>query len=154
MELFAPSPDREATMSTSFAARRFLLVAVIVLVSACGAAPGTPESGTTSAPRPNNSDVITRQELADPMLAGSTLLEAVRKLRPRFLNDRGGALGGARETVMISFNGSELLPLEELARVGVMEVNEIRYLNTAAAAQRFGMAGSNGPVLILALRAR
>ena len=88
------------------------------------------------------------------MLAGSTLLEAVRKLRPRFLNDRGGAIGGGRETVAISLNGSDLLPVGELARIGVMEVNEIRYLNTAAAAQRFGMAGSNGPVLILTLKAR
>ena len=141
-------------MSTSLAARVVPLVALAALVTACAPGPGTTGSATSTTARPNNSDVITRQELADPMLAGSTLLEAVRKLRPRFLNDRGGALGGGRETVMVSFNGSDLMPLEELARFGVMEVNEIRYLNTAAAAQRFGLAGSNGPVLMLTLKAR
>ena len=141
-------------MSPSLLARLLPLAVAVALIPGCATTPAATPDGTPSAPRPNNSDVITRAELADPMLAGSTLLEAVRKLRPRFLNDRGGALGGARETVTISFNGSDLMPLEELARIGVMEVTEIRYLNTAAAAQRFGMAGSNGPVLILTLKAR
>ena len=141
-------------MSTSLAARLLPLVAVVALVSGCAGSPRAATSNDPAAPHSSNSDVITRAELSDPMLAGSTLLEAVRKLRPRFLLERGAGHDATVEAVMISFNGSELMPVSELARLGVSEVTEIRYLNTAAAAQRFGMAGSNGPVLMLTMRAR
>jgi hypothetical protein len=141
-------------MSASFVARLLPLVAAVALLDACATAPGAAPPGDARASRMNNSDVITRDELADPMLTGSTLLEAVRRLRPRFLSERGGGRGGTSEAVMVTFNGSDLMPVTELARLSVTEVTEIRYLNTAAAGQRFGLAGSNGPVLILTLKAR
>jgi hypothetical protein len=141
-------------MSTSFPARFLALAVTTALISACAPAPGSAPSTDVPAPRSSNSDIITRAELADPMLAGSTLLEAVRRLRPRFLNVRGASFDGTLEAVKISYDGSELLPVSELSRMEVTEVTEIRYLNTAAAAQRFGMAGSNGPVLLLTMRAR
>jgi hypothetical protein len=63
---------------------------LVALASSCASSPGTAASGPAPT-RASNSDVITRDELADPSLAGSTLLEVVRRLRPRFLNERGAA---------------------------------------------------------------
>jgi hypothetical protein len=93
--------------------------------------------------------VITRQELADPVLNAGTLLEAIQRLRPRFVADRGGAIGGVKEPVQISINGGDPMALGELARIGVSEVTEIRYLSTADAGLRFGLRGSMGPVLLV-----
>ena len=141
-------------MSTSLPIRLSPLVVAVALISACAANPGSAAPSAAPATRNSNSDIITREELANPLLAGSTLLEAVRRLRPRFLNERGGGLHGTSEVVMASYNGSDLVPLAELSRMAVTEVTEVRYLNTAAAALRFGLAGSNGPVLLLTMKAR
>ena len=141
-------------MSSSLPARLLPLALIIVLASACAANPGSASATAAPGARNSNSDVISLEELSNPVLAGSTVLEAVRRLRPRFINERSAGLHGASEVVMASYNGSELVPVAELSRMAVTEVTEIRYLNTAAAALRFGLAGSNGPVLVLTMKAR
>jgi hypothetical protein len=146
-------PGPRGIMTTFLPARLLPLIAAVALIAGCATNPGSESTSASSTTRLSNSDIITREELANPLLAGNTVLEAVRRLRPRFVNERGGGLQGASEVVMASYNGSELVPLAELSRMAVTEVTEIRYLNTAAAALRFGLAGSNGPVLLLTMKA-
>jgi hypothetical protein len=98
--------------------------------------------------------VITQEELADPSVAGGTMLEAVRYLRPRFLNTRGGDIRGEPEGAQVSVNGGELGPLSDLARMSTAEVSEVRYLSVAEAGLRFGLKGSMRPVLLITLRSR
>jgi hypothetical protein len=133
-------PTSRRTWSMSY-----VIAAALVLACASSGTSGSAPQGRA----PKNSDVITREELADPSLAGDTVLEVVRRLRPRFVNDRGGSIGGVNEGVQISINGGTLMALGELGRLGVSEVTEIRYLSTADAGLRFGLRGSMGPVLLV-----
>jgi hypothetical protein len=118
------------------------------LALACASGSGGAASEPQARPS-RNSDVITHQELADPALAGGTLLDAIQRLRPRFVADRGGAIGGVKEPVQISINGGDPTALGDLARIGISEVTEVRYLSTADAQLRFGLRGSMGPVLLV-----
>ena len=127
-------------------------LALLMLIAGCASSPGTatPSSGVSH----SNSDVITRQELADPALAGNTVVEALRRVRPRFLNERGAALKGAPERVQVSLNGAEPVPLGELTRLELVDIEEIRYLSVADAGLRFGLRGNMVPVLLVTLRQR
>lgn len=129
----------------SFVAQSLALLAL----AACASAPaaGTPAGKTTG-------DVITRAELADPSLAGTSVLDAVRRLRPRFLNQRQTGLHAESEGAQVSINGNQPGPLTDLARVEIGDVEEIRYLNAADANLRFGLASAMRPVLVVTLRAR
>jgi hypothetical protein len=137
----------------SFRRYGLILGALSALVSlACASSSGV------SASKPNSngsgSDVITEQELADPSLAGSSVLDAVRRLRPRFLNQRSAGLKGEDNTARVSVNGATLVAPSELAHIGVAEVSEIRYLSVADAGLRFGLNGTMGPVLLVTLKRR
>jgi hypothetical protein len=132
-----------ATIRRSFVARSLGLL----LVAGCASAPA---AGGAAGRGPL--DVITRAELAEPSLTGTTVLEAIRRLRPRFLNERGAGLHGEMETAQVSINGSQPGALAELSRIDVADVQEIRYLSTADAGLRFGLKGSMAPVLLVTLR--
>jgi hypothetical protein len=94
--------------------------------------------------------VITAEELADPSVAAGDALEAVRRLRPRFLMTRGGsATSSTAGNVHISVDGGPLLTLDNLSRFRPSQIAELRYLNASDAAQRFGTnAGSGGVILV------
>jgi hypothetical protein len=128
-----------------------ILCALTALLSpACAA----PPAASASSPSPNvsSSDVITEQELSDPSLAGSSALEAVRRLRPRFLNRRIAGLKESEDGPRLSVNGASPMALSELANIGISEVSEIRYLSVADAGLRFGLNSPMGPVLLVTLR--
>jgi hypothetical protein len=139
-------------MSMTCRPRNSIRALALLMVVGCASSPGTaaPNTGVPHA----NSDVITRQELADPALAGNTVVEAVRRLRPRFLNERGGALKGAPERVQVSVNGADPVPLGELSRLELVDIEEIRYLSVADASLRFGLRGNMVPVMLVTLRRR
>ncbi|MEP6733263.1 MAG: hypothetical protein ABJE10_21650 [bacterium] len=115
----------------------------------------TPAGGgaTGSAPASSN-DVITQRELADPSLVGVTVLDAVRRLRPRFLVDRPGAKGAVGGELMASVDGHNLVTLDELGRISASEVSEIRFLSASEAGQKFGTRGAMGAVITVTLRVR
>lgn len=96
-------------------------------------------------------NVITRDELADPSLSGSTGLEAVRRLRPTFLANRGAI--SVRDpqagSVRVSIDGGTIGPLEDLDRIRTNEIRSIRYLSASDATQRFGVAANGSPVILV-----
>ena len=112
---------------------------------------GAPSTATTAS---RGSDVITAQELADASVSAGDALEAVRRLRPRFLATRGsGSIRIASAgSVHISVNGGPLLTLTELSRMRPGEIAEIRYLNATEATQRFGTLAGGGGVLLVKSR--
>jgi len=112
--------------------------------------------------------VITSDELSDPALRALSVLDVVQLLRPHFLNDRGshsipfsGAGGSdgdkARGAVVdpgtgkvhVSIDGGKIVPLEELRGIHANGIIEIRYLDPAAAMQKFGGAALEGPVILV-----
>ena len=133
--------------------RRYgLLLCILTALTAPACAP--PPSASAPAPNGSGSDVITEQELAEPSLAGSSALEAVRRLRPRFLNQRSAGLRGADTTPRVSVNGTTaFVAPSELAYIAVAEVSEIRFLSIADAGLRFGLNGTTGPILLVTLKA-
>lgn len=90
-------------------------------------------------------------ELRDPGLAGQSVLEVVRKLRPNFLSSRGVQSRSNPEAgrVHASINGNGVVSLDELRTMHTAGVVEIRFLNAAAAMQRFGGAAQEGPVILV-----
>jgi len=145
-------------------------VAVCVLLAATTACAGRAPSseGREERPAHRERDVITSDELSDPALRALSVMDVVQLLRPHFLNDRGshsipysGAGGSDAEKargaavdpgtgkVHVSIDNGKILPLEELRGIHANGVIEIRYLNPAAAMQKFGGAALEGPVILV-----
>ena len=123
-----------------------LLMAAI----ACASGSSANDPGTTMGAG-RNADIITAAELADPAIASGDALEAVQRLRPRFLMTRGAisAKNASAGSTHISVDGGPLLTVDALSRLRPAQIAEIRYLSSSDAAQRFGTnAGSGGVILV------
>ena len=84
----------------------------------------------------------------------SDALEAVRRLRPRFLMSRGTVSIRDRTagSVHASIDWGPLMTVDYLKRIRVSEISEIRYLNSRDAAQRFGTSSETGGVIVVTIR--
>jgi hypothetical protein len=140
-------------VSTSTWVRVFLLLAATAACAGRAPSSGAPESTEPVAQSSVRRDpnVITLDELTDPSLAGQSVLEAVRKLRPNFLSTRGIQSRNNPESgrVHASVNGVSVVPVDELRTMLLAGVVEIRFLSAAAAMQRFGGAAQEGPVILV-----
>jgi hypothetical protein len=135
-------------------ARPWLITRSLCLVLVCATAACAPAPAPGAGAKHGALDAITEDELADPALAGSSLADAILRLRPRFLNKRGAGLRATSESVHISYNGSEPGPTSDLSRIDISDVAEVRYLSTADASLRFGGKGTMGPVLLITTKRR
>jgi len=170
------SPDRQVRMS----ARTVCAGLLVFAGGACAkhytpATAGELDAAPATQAAARSRDVITHDELQAPGVAGMTVLEAVRSLRPRFLTVRGlNTLpvmdcpgGGAACTPTIGPNGAPLTddesgkvhssidgtsvrPLDDLSAISARNVKEIRYLDVPAAHHKFGSASREGPVILVA----
>ena len=144
------------------APRRFVL-AVLVVGAACAKTPGpsttpTPNDGeltavaTTTPTRPRkNLDIISREELRDPTIAGTDAMTAIRQLRPAFFRTRGPQSFSNPKAglVQISQDYGPLRPVGELSGVDTRSLVEVRYLNANDAQNRFGINANGGPVIVV-----
>jgi hypothetical protein len=136
---------------------RFRLAACLLLVAACAGNPSPASEpvalNAASDATARKSDIITAEELADPVVNLGDALEAVRRLRPSFLVTRGSASFRAGPgTVHLSIDGGSLLPVENLSRLRPNGISEIRYLSAPDAAQRFGTSAGSGGVILVKTR--
>ena len=136
------------------------LFVIVVVAAACasgGVAPASTSPSKPTAQRDRN--VITMDELRDPALVGQTILDAIKTLRPNFLSSRGtqtiayqgnnGVVDEESGKVHASIDDSGVLPLEDLKRIPVGSVVEVRLLSPAAAMQRFGGSAKTGAVIVV-----
>lgn len=132
---------------------RLCVAAALALVAACTSNPapvGDPAPASTAT---RHTDVITAEELADPSIAAGDALEAVRRLRPSFLMSRGASsLKNTAGSVHVSIDGAPLLTVDNLSRLRPAQIAEIRYLNAADAAQRYGASAGSGAVILVRSR--
>lgn len=130
--------------------RRSFALALVVITIGCAHRSSAAEPDATRRP-PRDSDVITAQELADPAVVGDNALDAVRRLRPRFLASRGrqSVMIAGAGTVLVSTNGGALRGLSDLSRMRSHEILEIRFLSATDAMQRFGSVAGGSPVLLV-----
>ena len=125
---------------------------ILALTLAAACASGGNAAGSSPGKNP---DVITEQELAAPELQSVDALQAVQRLRPRFLIARGmtsTASNSSAGGTHVSIDGGSLAALSDLQRMRPGALKEIRYLSPTEAAQRFGGMAANGAVLIVTSR--
>ena len=132
---------------------RICSTALLVLIMGCaGQQPVVARATGTDASR--GSDVITATELASATVSSGDALEAVRRLRPRFLATRGsGSIRAAGAgSVHVSLDGGPLQGVSFLSRMRPGEIAEIRYLSASQAAQQFGTNAGTGGVMLVKSR--
>ena len=140
-------------------------VAATCATTACASGGSTPGSaaGSASAAQPSSvrrdASVILKDELNNPAVRTLNVLEAIRSLRPNYLASRGtqtivnsdnrGVVDAESGKVHAAVDDSGVMPVEELRRIPVEAVLEIRLLSPAAAMQRFGSTARQGPVIVV-----
>jgi hypothetical protein len=136
-----------------FAIRRSVAL-VVVLAAAC-AKPATTTTTTTATAPTNraarNPDVISREELADPAIAGVDAMTSIRQLRPAFFRTRGpqSFQNASAGLVQISQDYGPLQPVSQLSAIDTRSLVEVRYLSAVDAQTRFGINANGGPVIVL-----
>lgn len=112
--------------------------------------------GQTQAPATNrNRDVITKEELQGASTGSQSVYDVVLALRPNFLTVRGlhaipvAGVDGESGKVHASIDGNKIVAVDELRGIQASTVAEIRFLNPAAAMQKFGGAAREGPVILV-----
>ncbi len=134
------------------AATRALFAALLLLAASCARSTESPSSGT---PRPVQSkNVISREELQDPVLVGMDALRAIRYLRPTFFRESGpqSFVNPSAGTVQFSMDFGPVQPLSQLAAmagVSLQMAYEVRYLDLNDAQNRFGINANGGPVIVV-----
>lgn len=97
-------------------------------------------------------DLITRDELAEASLLGTTAWLAIQRLRPSYLIDKTAGAARTIHPLSVSVNGGELTGLNTLVTIPTQTIAEIRYLDLGNAAQRFHNRAA-GPVILVMLTA-
>ena len=109
---------------------------LITLGAACASGGAGRED---QAPR-RDPNLITAEELAD--YHNLDCYDAVRRLRPRWLQSRAG------DPIVVR-DGSHLGPASEfLGQIGVGQVASIRYLSATEATMRFGTGVQGGAIVV------
>lgn len=124
-------------MATHSRSIRFLVsvVAALVLASAC--------SGNASSPRGPSRDrnMITTEELST--VNGLSAYEVVQRLRPHWLNARGGARSlGLRTEVVVFADNIRLGGVEVLRNLPANTVRQMEYMDATSASNRLPGVGS------------
>lgn len=127
--------------------RRTLTLVVAALIWS-GACASSGQSGSTSRSR----DLITSDELME--VPHNTVFEAVRALRPRWLQARNMASlrSQARHTPRVYVDGHFRGEINELSRLVPHEVAEIRFMSASDATTRFGTNHIAGAIVITTRR--
>lgn len=131
-------------------ASRSLVASIALVVSGCASPPSS-----ESAPRPpeRSSSVLTWREIEAAQLGSGLVLDAIRQLRPGFLNPRGGAdRGGDQADIQVSINEGIPTALSALQDLSAKSVASVTLMTPGDALLRFGMRESLGPVLLVRLK--
>jgi hypothetical protein len=130
--------------------KRLYFSALLVAAIACASGSSASDPGTTVGAG-RNADIISAAELSDPAIASGDALEAVQRLRPRFLMTRGAISAKVAQagTTHVSVDGGPLLTVDALSRLRPSQIAEIRYLSASDAAQRFGTNAASGGVILV-----
>lgn len=119
-------------------------LSLALLLSAAGCGGGGGGGAGTARPEGSSADRIVEEELTT--LLQLSALEAVRRLRPRWLQTRTGA------PPRVHVDGNPVGTSENLGSYRATDVQEMRYLNAADATTRFGTNYISGVILVTTRR--
>ena len=113
---------------------------------------GACASGSESAGPSRSRNLITAEEMM--AVPHSSVFEAVRALRPRWLQARSGATFSSpqRQTPRVYVDGQLRGELDEMWTMLPSEVGEIRYMSASDATTRFGTNHIAGAIVITTRR--
>lgn len=132
-------------------AARLCLAAMLVIAASCA----RPSASTATSPRAaTNPNVISREELQDPVILGMDAVRAIRYLRPAFFRTTGpqSFINASAGLVQFSLDFGPVQPADQLASfpsLSLITLFEIRYLDANEAQNRFGINANGGPVIVL-----
>jgi hypothetical protein len=133
---------------------RRILVALLVVSASC-AKPSTtasaPSGGAVGSKVKKNPNVISTEELRDPMIQSLSVARAIQQLRPTFFRTSGPQSFSdmSSGSVQVSHDFGPLEPVSRLGNYDTLSLVEIRYLNANEAQGRFGVNANGGPVIVL-----
>ena len=135
--------------------RSLLVISAAFLVtvgcaSSGGSSGATQQSASSPSRQRGSRDVITQEELANTDV--QTALDAVRRLRPNFLQTHGGASASitqAPQDVVVYVDNTRMGGPSALAQIPINDVKEIQYLNGTDATQRFGTGHGSGAIIVI-----
>lgn len=107
-------------------------------------ADSSPGEGSPAITRPSNA--LTRVELSTT--SELTALEAVQRLRPSWLRQRGHVSVASPQGVGLVVDGNPRGQVENLAEILAIDVEEMHYLNSREATTRFGTGYPHGVVAV------
>jgi hypothetical protein len=118
--------------------------------SPSGASGASQQSAGAPAPRRSSSDRITADELAT--LDVQNALQAVQRLRPSFLQNRGGASSSITQgpqDVVVYVDQTRMGGPSTLAQIPITDVKEIQHLSGTDATQRYGTGHGSGVIIVI-----
>ena len=132
--------------------RSFRLIAALVVAAAPGCAASSAASGTSqqSSSRRGSPDRITQDELAT--IDVQNALQAVQRLRPSFLQNRGGASSSITQgpqDVVVYVDQTRMGGPQTLAQIPITDVKEIQHLSGTDATQRYGTGHGSGAIIVI-----
>ena len=128
--------------------RSAAVLLALVLALDLGACASSGGGGGTSAPR-RNPNQLTAAELNEPSVISLTLLDAIQRLRPTWLRQRGAtsisAGGDVLPRVMINESPSSI---ETLRTLRPSDVSSAEYMSGADATTLYGTGYVNGLIRV------
>ena len=132
---------------------RFSIATLLLVTSACGSSRYPDVPGGSSAPlrMERSANVISAEELQDPVIQSHDAYTAIRQLRPSFFTYHGPNSFVQSNTGVIHISSvyGPLQEIQELGKMNTFGIVEVRYLNAEQAQGRFGLNANGGPVIVL-----
>lgn len=129
-------------------ATRRLLAVMLLLSASCARSSVATDTGPRLA---KDANVISQEELLDPLIVSMDAMKAIRYLRPAFFRTTGPQSFFRSDAGMlqISYDYGPVQPVAQLAAQSTLLLYEVRYLDAVAAGARFGLNANGGPVILL-----
>jgi hypothetical protein len=134
--------------------RSFHLLAALVIAAAPGCASSSSGAGasqqSSQSSRRGSPDRITQEELAT--IDVQNALQAVQRLRPSFLQNRGGASSSITQgpqDVVVYVDQTRMGGPNTLAQIPITDVKEIQHLSGTDATQRYGTGHGSGVIIVI-----
>jgi hypothetical protein len=125
---------------------RVLGLALVVLAAGCASGGG----GTR--PKGGGRDVLVNADLTSGTSAAANLYDAIRVLRPEWLNKRSGGSMMQQGELYVYLDNARLGPPETLRGIRTEQVESVRFVNATEAQSRFGADHVFGAILVTSRR--
>lgn len=120
---------------------QMVVLAVALSLGLAGCAAG---GGSSSRPEGATTNRIVRAELTP--LGQITPMQAIERLRPRWLQSRGG------EQPVLHIDGTRRGSLNELNSYQLSDIQQMEYMSASDATTRFGTGYGGGAIMITTVR--